>query len=258
MSDTQFLRCPHCTGALTFEDETCPHCGRPNDAAARHLKEKAYYHADYHETVTDAKANLRLNRHLIVASVVLALLVLTAASLSVAYKNMYDYVHEARAEQNVQQQDDLGTMLHRYLENGEYVAFRVLLNRQSIFTFRDSFTQYRQLGELTFDYYMVYREIMQLPLAGWTDAYPATCDERATFYIAQGLSDFFSHKNKDYAAEERLEEALTKKAVDEMELQLMSMMKTYFGAAEDDIEDLQTLPKDELERKLTEIWNRNH
>ena len=37
------MKCKYCGGNLTLEQAYCPHCGRPNEEAAQHVKDMEHY-----------------------------------------------------------------------------------------------------------------------------------------------------------------------------------------------------------------------
>lgn len=253
-----FLRCPNCSGPLTYEDEVCPHCGTPNTAAKTHIREKEAYTADYRDTVEDAKRNTILNRKLILASAALSVLVVALVWLIVTWINMYDIVGEAREEQNVRNADDLTAVLDMYLEQGDYLSFIVLLNRQGIFRCEGPYEPYGQMRDLTSAYYTVYRELIRLPLTKWTTEFPVTVDDRKIAYLAQGICDFKKSAEKDYPAAEQLPQESTARAVSDMGEQIRMMMKTYFGMTDEEYESCRELAKDDCEVRLREIWEEAH
>ena len=252
-----YMRCASCSGPLTYEDKVCPHCGRKNVAAEQHIGEKESYTSDYNATVAHAESNTRLNRKLILASLVLAALVAALVALLITRANMADLVETAREEQTVQHVDTISPYLDAYLEAGDYNAFRVLLNRQDLYIPDGPYEQYRQMADLTFAYYMVWRELIALPLTKWTEDFPPEMDDRRLHYLAEGIHTFYEKRKKDYPETSRLSGDLTEAAADEMDEQLRLMMKTYFGMADEAYDAATEMEKDVLKKTLAEIWEKN-
>ena len=44
------MKCKYCGGNLTLEQAYCPHCGRPNEEAAQHVKDMEHYKSNFEDT----------------------------------------------------------------------------------------------------------------------------------------------------------------------------------------------------------------
>lgn len=44
------MKCEFCGGTLSLENEYCPHCGRPNEHARKHIEDMRHYDSVYEET----------------------------------------------------------------------------------------------------------------------------------------------------------------------------------------------------------------
>ena len=47
------MKCKYCGGNLTLEQAYCPHCGRPNEEAAQHVKDMEHYKSNFEDTKSD-------------------------------------------------------------------------------------------------------------------------------------------------------------------------------------------------------------
>ena len=59
------MKCKYCGGNLTLEQAYCPHCGRPNEEAAQHVKDMEHYKSNFEDTKSDvykvAEKNTEIN-----------------------------------------------------------------------------------------------------------------------------------------------------------------------------------------------------
>ena len=61
------MKCKYCGGNLTLEQAYCPHCGRPNEEAAQHVKDMEHYKSNFEDTKSDvyevAEKNTEIMSH---------------------------------------------------------------------------------------------------------------------------------------------------------------------------------------------------
>ena len=73
------MKCKYCGGNLTLEQAYCPHCGRPNEEAAQHVKDMEHYKSNFEDTKSDvyevAEKNTEIMSHMIIITVLVILCV---------------------------------------------------------------------------------------------------------------------------------------------------------------------------------------
>ena len=73
------MKCKYCGGNLTLEQAYCPHCGRPNEEAAQHVKDMEHYKSNFEDTKSDVyevtEKNTEIMSHMIIITVLVILCV---------------------------------------------------------------------------------------------------------------------------------------------------------------------------------------
>ena len=81
------MKCKYCGGNLTLEQAYCPHCGRPNEEAAQHVKDMEHYKSNFEDTKSDvyevAEKNTEIMSHMIIITV---LVILCVKNISCSWK----------------------------------------------------------------------------------------------------------------------------------------------------------------------------
>ena len=79
------MKCKYCGGNLTLEQAYCPHCGRPNEEAAQHVKDMEHYKSNFEDTKSDvyevAEKNTEIMSHMIIITVLVILCVVVQDTL---------------------------------------------------------------------------------------------------------------------------------------------------------------------------------
>ena len=86
------MKCKYCGVNLTLEQAYCPHCGRPNEEAAQHVKDMEHYKSNFEDTKSDvyevAEKNTEIMSHMIIITVLVILCVGVFIAVIIVMKNI--------------------------------------------------------------------------------------------------------------------------------------------------------------------------
>lgn len=116
------MKCKYCGGNLTLEQAYCPHCGRPNEEAAQHVKDMEHYKSNFEDTKSDvyevAEKNTEIMSHMIIITVLVILcvvvFVVSARSWSI-HRGLLQFDAGIRQSSYMKQ-------MEQYLEDEDYIG----------------------------------------------------------------------------------------------------------------------------------------
>lgn len=116
------MKCKYCGGNLTLEQAYCPHCGRPNEEAAQHVKDMEHYKSNFEDTKSDVyevtEKNTEIMSHMIIITVLVILcvvvFVVSARSWSI-HRGLLQFDAGIRQGSYMKQ-------MEQYLEDEDYIG----------------------------------------------------------------------------------------------------------------------------------------
>ena len=119
------MKCKYCGGNLTLEQAYCPHCGRPNEEAAQHVKDMEHYKSNFEDTKSDvyevAEKNTEIMSHMIIITVLVILcvvvFVVSARSWSI-HRGLLQFDAGIRQSSYMKQ-------MEQYLEDEDYIGYQL-------------------------------------------------------------------------------------------------------------------------------------
>ena len=126
------MKCKYCGGNLTLEQAYCPHCGRPNEEAAQHVKDMEHYKSNFEDTKSDvyevAEKNTEIMSHMIIITVLVILcvvvFVVSARSWSI-HRGLLQFDAGIRQSSYMKQ-------MEQYLEDEDYIGLSAFCDRHYI------------------------------------------------------------------------------------------------------------------------------
>lgn len=121
------MKCKYCGGNLTLEQAYCPHCGRPNEEAAQHVKDMEHYKSNFEDTKSDvyevAEKNTEIMSHMIIITVLVILcvvvFVVSARSWSI-HRGLLQFDAGIRQGSYMKQ-------MEQYLEDEDYIGYQLFV-----------------------------------------------------------------------------------------------------------------------------------
>ena len=143
------MKCKYCGGNLTLEQAYCPHCGRPNEEAAQHVKDMEHYKSNFEDTKSDvyevAEKNTEIMSHMIIITVLVILcvvvFVVSARSWSI-HRGLLQFDAGIRQSSYMKQ-------MEQYLEDEDYIGLSAFCDRHYIrpYSSNNSYEKYQLLME---------------------------------------------------------------------------------------------------------------
>lgn len=143
------MKCKYCGGNLTLEQAYCPHCGRPNEEAAQHVKDMEHYKSNFEDTKSDvyevAEKNTEIMSHMIIITVLVILcvvvFVVSARSWSI-HRGLLQFDAGIRQSSYMKQ-------MEQYLEDEDYIGLSAFCDRHYIrpYSSNNNYEKYQLLME---------------------------------------------------------------------------------------------------------------
>ena len=157
------MKCKYCGGNLTLEQAYCPHCGRPNEEAAQHVKDMEHYKSNFEDTKSDvyevAEKNTEIMSHMIIITVLVILcvvvFVVSARSWSI-HRGLLQFDAGIRQGSYMKQ-------MEQYLEDEDYIGLSAFCDRHYIrpYSSNNSYEKYQLLMEASGAYRYFYESLMK-------------------------------------------------------------------------------------------------
>ena len=142
------MKCKYCGGNLTLEQAYCPHCGRPNEEAAQHVKDMEHYKSNFEDTKSDvyevAEKNTEIMSHMIIITVLVILcvvvFVVSARSWSI-HRGLLQFDAGIRQGSYMKQ-------MEQYLEDEDYIGLSAFCDRHYIrpYSSNNNYEKYQRMG----------------------------------------------------------------------------------------------------------------
>lgn len=157
------MKCKYCGGNLTLEQAYCPHCGRPNEEAAQHVKDMEHYKSNFEDTKSDVyevtEKNTEIMSHMIIITVLVILcvvvFVVSARSWSI-HRGLLQFDAGIRQGSYMKQ-------MEQYLEDEDYIGLSAFCDRHYIrpYSSNNSYEKYQLLMEASGAYRYFYESLMK-------------------------------------------------------------------------------------------------
>lgn len=161
------MKCQYCGYNLGIEDELCPHCGKENSQAARHVADMKQFKEDYEETKDTVikksrKFNERTSR---VLALTIMLLIVAGLMLGARYYEDFDKRQERNAKKHAENieknREDMAKTLQEMEEHREYLAmYYYVLNHE--LSHNDYFDDYTRVFTAVTEYEVIYEDILNI------------------------------------------------------------------------------------------------
>ena len=157
------MKCKYCGGNLTLEQAYCPHCGRPNEEAAQHVKDMEHYKSNFEDTKSDVyevtEKNTEIMSHMIIITVLVILcvvvFVVSARSWSI-HRGLLQFDAGIRQGSYMKQ-------MEQYLEDEDYIGLSAFCDRHYIrpYSSNNNYEKYQLLMEASGAYRYFYESLMK-------------------------------------------------------------------------------------------------
>ena len=117
------MKCGYCGGALSLEDERCPHCGQLNEHAQKHIADMRRYKGEFEHTKKYVYERTKLFTQITVRVIVLAVLVVLTVGLYLLEDNAYAIRRSILTSSAERKYDQYSKEMDQYLTDENFRAF---------------------------------------------------------------------------------------------------------------------------------------
>ena len=233
------MKCKYCGGDVTLNDRYCPHCGRPVEQAERHQSEMRQYEAEFEETKREAMNKIAASGGGTAVGIRLAVITALIAALIWMLFNLNSYSMHERTERREARKnyDAYVEQIDQYIKDRDYAALSVFSDQHMLNT-NGSFRAYREIIYAADAYTSVYKGILET-------AY-ATKETRSMYYaeeMSKNLNRFYEQILNTSYTESAPDPDRTQKVYDEMEEDLVILLKAYIDLSDEEAASLRDLSK---------------
>lgn len=238
------MKCKYCGGNLTLEQAYCPHCGRPNEEAAQHVKDMEHYKSNFEDTKSDvyevAEKNTEIMSHMIIITVLVILcvvvFVVSARSWSI-HRGLLQFDAGIRQGSYMKQ-------MEQYLEDEDYIGLSAFCDRHYIrpYSSNNNYEKYQLLMEASGAYRYFYESLMKAVTinSGNVSILPGLYEDISDYY--EQLERILHPVDNDYRAKQYRElPEEQKEAILRMEENEKALLQTYFDMTPEEAENFGTM-----------------
>lgn len=229
------MKCEFCLGNLSLEDANCPHCGKPNKHAQKHVKDMKNYAGRYDKTEQEVYATARRYSDTVVRIVVVAVLVVVLVLALIVRGNVYEIQNALTESSNHSNRTQHIQKFEEYLAAEDFLGFSYYCDMHEISSHDEGFEEYRPIIQAAEYYRSVYMQLMEVT----SDLTQNPEEPLKLDFLGGSLQSFYEIINKDSyyeVSEEGVKRAQVSFAV--MERDVEALLMAYANIPEDKLEEL--------------------
>lgn len=245
------MKCDYCGGLLSLEDEKCPHCGRPNEHARKHIEDMRRYEGEFEKTKKYVYEKTGIYTQIAVRTVILAILVILSVGLFVLNDNAYSITRDLARSSAEKKYGEYSQIMDGYLAEENFVAFSSFCEAHSLSSYEGAYApKYWQVIPTATFYVQVMDELYQYAFPG-----SYTLDQLPE-WTADTMKYFYKNLEDAYVAysAETVDDPAIAEALDAMEETVKRFLVTYCGFTEEEAEAMHNMSDARRQLLLEEKW----
>lgn len=161
------MKCKYCGNNLGIEDEFCPHCGKENSQAAKHIADMKNYKEDYDRTKDEViekstKFNSRVARIAIIAVLILIVAVLLIINDSYSdFEKREKMSQQKIAKELEKNKKNIGETLKEMEIHRDYLAMDYFILNHSLRS-DEEYNDYARVFTAVIDYGVIHSDILNI------------------------------------------------------------------------------------------------
>ena len=231
------MKCGYCGGALSLEDERCPHCGQLNQHAQKHIADMRKYKGEFEHTKNYVYEKTRLYTQITVRMIILAVLAILTVGLYVLRDNAYSISRDWVRSDAAKRYEQYSKELDGYLAEENFRAFSSFCEAHRLDSYEGKYApKYGRVIRVVNSYIYLYDSLIKyaFPESDITiEQAKLTADDMSYFY-----------RNLDYTpgygVEDENDPAVTK-AIETMVDNVERFLMTYCGFTQEEAESMREL-----------------
>lgn len=248
------MKCEHCNGNLTLEQEYCPHCGQPNKHARKHIDDMRRYQGEFEDTRRYVKDKVTGYTAISVRVVILSVLIVLCLVFIAVGSNagrITRSIQRNKADRNFR---EYAQILDEYLEKGDFLEFGSFCDYKGIRTYDSAYEEkYGQIINACNWYESAFTQLMNFACFDEADRI-----NQMTELTGDSLEYFYKYYRNDdsfYSGQDG-EQELYRKTLNQMERDIELLLSVYCGFSKEEAEEFPQMSKAKrnilLEEKLEE------
>jgi len=231
------MKCEFCNGNLSLEDVNCPHCGKPNKHAQKHVQDMTGYAERYDKTEQEVYATTRRFSDTVVRTIIVAVLAVLLVVLLIVRSNVFEICSAISENQNYANRKSHIENMDGYLAEKDYLGLYYYCENNEISSLDKGFEEYQHIIRGADYYCLIYEHTMDLISSLAKE--PEELDEPVNFDRLGSYLDYFYRNiiNDEYYDGSEESVRYSKQCIGEMRKDVDALMMTYCNVPEDKIEE---------------------
>ena len=231
------MKCKYCGGNLDLENKYCPHCGRPNDLAAQHIRDMERFQGEFTRTRKDVYRHASRWSGVFVRAIILSVLIVAIFAVSILTRNAWSLRRRLMESEANRKYAEYSAQLDQYLAEGDYRGFYVFMDYHHMDIYDSPYQKYSALKWTAMYYGQIIDYTMRLVFRSPYASYGHYYD-----YLAEDLKDFYRYSDPaHYSVYDGLDEEFVRPHWERMERTIDDVLMTYLGLTEEETKALRTM-----------------
>ena len=252
------MKCKYCGYNLGLEDEYCPHCGKANEQAKKHIEDMKHYREDYEQTRDDViTKSTRFNSVTARVAIIAVLLLLIIIMLIITANNSDIETREKRnnkriAEEVEKNRSEIEATLKEMEEHRDYLAMKYFMTNHRLRS-NDDFNEYSRVFTAVIDYEVIYSDIISI-VDGFDGYGDKTAKDRC-YDIAIYISDWNRYVDGEFwndSPDSPMHSGEHGAFLRDIRKDTQDMVQVYFELTDDQASSMWTMEKDDIGEMLYE------
>lgn len=239
------MKCEFCGANIDIESEVCPFCGMKKSQFVKHRKDMNRYNRAFHETRSNVVEENQKFSSKAASITVISLLIVVILILLIGILQCHDIHKAVQTAQIMRNADTYIAQLDEYETAGSYEAFSAYYEENSLYYVDDRapFSEYRLLFYMS-DYYSSALQSLSYLCHPVESSYTTQSSQIEYFlkdyqYFQDYYRDYIQNTEPKYYWDEACFSEKHIASIETMWQTMNSLIVSYLGISEDQIEDFQ-------------------
>lgn len=229
------MKCKYCGGNLGLEDAFCPHCGKPNELAQKHVQDMQKYSGEFAETRENVYKTTRRFSGVAVRLIILAVLIVATFVMFLLANNAGTIVRDEKERVARKNADAYQEKIDEMIMEGDYRELADFVKANYINFWIHEYDAYMRIFDAAKMYSYAVQHMMEAQIPG-----DSTNVLNQIGYFADTLPEFYRVTDPE-GADAEVDLPQTEQIIADMEENLNVLMKVYLGLTEEEIEAQKTM-----------------
>ncbi len=243
------MKCRYCGGPLNLEDAYCPHCGKPNELAKRHIRDMQQFRGEFEETKEEV---IRQTRRISAVSVRIALISVMIVLSILCYifgSNAWSMIRNAGRRNSRANAEEHLARIEEMLQNEEYRDLAAYIEYWNIDIWSDEYEHISRVLQASRSYAYAYDDMLRFAFPGEYESRSRTMES-----LGGDLSSFTDVLSRETYGESGEDKAREDAVMEKMSRDLAKYLVAWCGVSREDAERFFTLTSARQAVILEEAW----